>query len=82
MKKVKKEMTSLSSESQVEGEENVNWSFYDDYRVIKNVKIKACYTPSRTVRVFSPQHYFKQEKSTSFRMNNKGHVIMFASGKN
>ena len=52
-KKFKKEMTRLSSVAQVEGEGIVNWVFYDDYRVIQNLKIKACYMPSSTVRLFS-----------------------------
>ena len=57
--KVKKEITELSSIVQVEGECNVNWSFYDDYGVIQNVKIKTCYTPSSPVSLFSPQYYLK-----------------------
>ena len=63
MSKVKNEMTGILSTAKVEGEGNVNWTFYDDYGAIKHVTVKACYIPSITVRLFSPQHYFKQEKS-------------------
>ena len=37
--------------------------------------------PSSTVIVFSPQHYFKQEKGGGFRMDDKGCVFTFLSGK-
>ena len=74
-------MIGLSSTAQVEGEGMVNWSFYDDYGVIQHVKVQAYYIPSSTVRLFSPQHYFKQEKGGNFRMDNEGCVFTFASGK-
>ena len=45
IKQVKKEMTGISSRAQVEGEGNVNWTFYDDYGVVQNVKVRAYYIP-------------------------------------
>ena len=78
---VKKTITGLSSTVQVEGEGTVLWSFYDDYGVIQHIKVKAYFIPSSPVRLFSPQHYFKQEKSGSFKIDTDGCVFTFASHK-
>ena len=74
-------MTGLSSTATVEGEGTVTWSFYDDYGVIQHINIKAYYIPSRSVRLFIPQHYFQQEKSGSFKIDAQGCVFTFESGK-
>ena len=36
---------------------------------------------SSTVMLFSLQYYFKQEKGISFRIDDKGCVLRFVSGK-
>ena len=74
-------MSGLSFTSKVEGEGIVEWSFYDDYGVIQHVRVNANYIPSCTVRLFSPQHYFQQEKSGNFKIDANGCVFTFASGK-
>ena len=78
---INKPITGLSSTVEVEGEGAVLWSFYDDYGVIQHIKVKAYYIPSSPVRLFSPQHYFKQEKGGSFKINGYGYVFTFASNK-
>ena len=78
---VRNTITGLSSTVEVEGEGTCVWSFYDDYGVIQHIKIKAYYIPSSPVRLFSPQHYFKQEKGGSFKIDGDGYVFTFASEK-
>ena len=69
---MQKTMAGLSFTSKVEGKDIVEWSFYDDYGVIKNIILKAHYIPSSTVRFFSSQHYFQQEKGGNFKINADG----------
>ena len=61
--KATKTMNGLSSKASVEAEEMVAWHFLDDYGVTQRVKVRAFYVPSRCVRLFSPQDYFKTTKS-------------------
>ena len=55
--------------------------FYDDYGVIQHVKVKAYCIPSSSVRLLSPYHYFRQEKSGSFKIDADGCVFKFSSEK-
>ena len=78
---VKKTITGLSSTVEVEREGTVLWSFYDDYGVIQHIQVHAYYIPASPVRLFSPQHYFRQEKGGNFRLDADGCVFTFASNK-
>ena len=79
LKPIKKTITGLTSTVEVEGEGTVLWIFYDDYGVIRHVKVKAYFIPSSPVRLFSPQQYFRQEKGGSFKIDGDGCVFTFAS---
>ena len=66
---------------EVGGEGTVLWSFYDDYGVIQHIQVYAYYIPTSPVRLFSPQHYFRQEKGGNFRLDADGCVFDFVSNK-
>ena len=78
---VKREISSLSCTTQVEGEGNVSCIFCDEHEVTKHVKTKAHYMSSRIVRLFSSRNCCKKEKNDSFSVDNKGCVLEFASVK-
>ena len=52
----------LSSKAKVAGEGTVEWTIYDVNGVIKTVRVRAYYVPSATIRLFSPQVYFHENK--------------------
>ena len=45
------------------------------------MQVHACYTTASTLKLFSPQHYFRQEKGGNFRLDSDGCVFTFASKK-
>ena len=59
---VSKTIMSLGAPAQVEGEVTVEWIFTDDYGVKQVIRFNAYYIPISSVRLFSPQSYFVQER--------------------
>ena len=78
---VKNNIKGISSTVKVEGEGTVLWSFYDDYGVTQHVQVHAYYIPASPMRLFIPQHYFRQEKGGNCRLDADGCVFTFASNK-
>ena len=71
----------MASTSKFEEEEDVIWTFRDDFDVVQKVQIKLFYLPTKSVRLFSPRNYFKEEKEGSFTMDQYGRNLNFKSDK-
>ena len=61
VKPVGKLMNGLGVTADIVGEETVLWQFYDEFGVIKRVKVPAYLVSASKVGLFSPQSYFRQE---------------------
>ena len=69
MTPVTKTMAGLGTPAQIDEEGIVSWKVKDDYGVTQVIKIKAYYIPSSSIRLFSPQSYFIQEKGGEFNLH-------------
>ena len=58
----------------------VKRSTKDKYGVTQHLQVNAYYIPSSSVRLFSPQDYFKHEGTGSFKMDTNGCTFKFATG--
>ena len=54
-----KSMTGLSSSVAVKGAEKMKWEFRDNFRVSQTILVDTYYVPYKSVRLMSPQSYFK-----------------------
>ena len=61
-----KSMIILGSTVSMEGEGTVRRVFQDGYGVKQVIRVKSCYIPTSTVRLFVPQQHLKQTALVDF----------------
>jgi hypothetical protein len=71
------ELHGLNTTTKVYGIGTVSWSVRDVFGVIRTIKTKAYYVPDATIRLFSPQTYFRSVASGSLLVHaNSTHLTV------
>ena len=68
-------MQGLGSGAEMFGKGIIYWDFSDDYGANQLVQVEEYLVPTSTVRLFSLQSYFKENKKSSFNMNVDGFIF-------
>ena len=61
-------ITGLGSQSEISGVGIVEWKIFDQNNTQRTIRTEAYYVPSANIRLYSPQHHFRQEKSGSLHI--------------
>jgi hypothetical protein len=74
------EITGLNSTSTIKGVGTVEGSSCDVFGTIRVIRTPAYYVPDATIRLFSPQTYFKENGHGECRVNSTGTSLELADG--
>jgi hypothetical protein len=74
------EMQGLSSTSKVAGKGKVKWTVRDLFGRTKTIFTEAYYVPDVTIRLFSPQVYFRTNDRGELKVNKAGAFLHFDAG--
>ena len=75
-----KELTGLSTKTSVVGVGTVEWTICDLFGVVRTLRTTAYYVPSATIRLFSPQSYFKEYRGGQCLVTEKRTVLTLFDG--
>ena len=70
----------LNSETQVSGTGIVEWVIQDAMGEVRTIKVEAYYVPEATIRLFSPQQYFKEHQAGHLIATHKDVTLMLPEG--
>jgi hypothetical protein len=73
-----RELKGLSNSTKVHGVGMVEWTVRDLYGSTRTIRTKAYYVPKATIRLFSPQTYFEENKAGSLVMDWKRTKLFLA----
>jgi hypothetical protein len=74
------DLKGLEGMTSVHGEGIVEWKVYDLFNTVRVIRTKAYFVPGVTIRLFSPQTYFKEGNSGSFHMSHDGTTLTIHDG--
>jgi len=74
------ELRGLSHSTPVMGMGYVEWTVRDIFGVIRTIRTKAYYVPSATIRLFSPQTYFREQNAGNLLVTAKSTVLTLSDG--
>jgi len=70
----------LSSSTIVAGVGTVRWTIRDVMGTVRSIKTEAYYVPAASIRLFSPQKYFKEQGSGSLLADKDGATLTLQEG--
>ena len=74
------ELQGLSHTTKVHGVGQVKWSVRDVFGATRTIKTQAYYVPEDTVRLFSPQTYFREQKKGHLRLDHSSTTLQLHDG--
>ena len=75
-----KSLQGLSSKADVKGKGLVEWTIVDMFGVVRKIQVTACYVPSASIRLFSPQAYFNEHNGGSYKMVKQKSTLTMVDG--
>ena len=74
------DLKGLEGLTRVHGEGIVEWRVVDLFNTVRVIRTKAYFVPGVTIRLFSPQTYFKEGNSGSYYMSHDGSTLTLHDG--
>ena len=74
------DLKGLEGLTRVHGEGIVEWRIFDLFNTVRVIRTKAYFVPGVTIRLFSPQTYFKEGNSGSYYMSHDGSTLTLHDG--
>jgi hypothetical protein len=74
------DLKGLDGMTSVHGEGIVEWRVFDLFNTVSVIRTKAYFVPGVTIRLFSPQSYFKEGNSGSYYMSYEGTTLTLHDG--
>ena len=74
------ELKGLAHTTKVHGVGNVEWTVRDVFGATRTIKTQAYYVPDATVRLFSPQTYFREQQKGYLRLDHSSTTLQLSDG--
>ena len=74
------ELKGLAHTTKVRGVGNVAWTVRDVFGATQTIKTQAYYVPDATVRLFSPQTYFREQQKGYLRLDHSSTTLQLSDG--
>ena len=74
------ELQGLSHTTKVHGVGKVEWTVRDVFGATRTIKTQAYYVPEATVRLFSPQTYFREQQKGYLRLDHSSTTLELSDG--